>query len=230
MFRCAPGVLPRASVSPRATFLPDLSAARISTFRRAVALEPVAVYCLGGRFMSKASKSMTNRSGLWVAALAVFAALPGCAGDLEDPDAFSGVHPIEAIRPLGTDPDPPGPTDGLPPECSARGPVDIFKDTMSCGGPACHGVPGMAAAAAWVDLVTDPDNLATRLSMTDGTTVCVGHKILDVANPTQSLLLTKLNDPPACGARMPVGGPNFTDADRACLAAWVTEQATLLAP
>jgi hypothetical protein len=78
----------------------------------------------------------------------------------------------------------------------------------------------------WVDLVQDPDNLGARLSTTMGTNDCVGAPIIDVTNPAQSLLLTKLTDPPPCGALMPASATPLSDADRQCITDWVFAQAS----
>jgi hypothetical protein len=108
----------------------------------------------------------------------------------------------------------------------ARAP-EIFANPMVCGGAACHGVPGQPFALPWVDLVTEPATLATRLSTTmgKGSTECAPFLVLDLANPAGSLLLSKLNDADPCGEPMPFSDTYvLTEVDRQCINEWVLAQ------
>lgn len=171
-----------------------------------------------------------------------------CAGDLDDPSAFEAVTASPLIRPANTYPSLAGTTPNpavspsvgpsvvppvMPPSGGGAGPggtacdraTEIFADPMVCAGSSCHGVAGTPFTLPWVDLVTDPATLATRLSTTMGTSDCVGLPILDPANPAMSLLLTKLSDAPPCGATMPYL-PTYTlsEEDRQCINDWVLSQ------
>jgi hypothetical protein len=79
-----------------------------------------------------------------------------------------------------------------------------------------------------VDLNFDQANLATRLTTTMGNGECSTFRVIDTQNPAQSLLVTKLTDPPPCGLPMPYPGfPALAEADKQCIIDWVYAAATV---
>ncbi len=97
-------------------------------------------------------------------------------------------------------------------------PTPIFQDTTTCGGIACHGT-ATDKALVYVDLA-DPTDLRTRLIGVEGTGTCAGQYIIDADDPDASLLITKLDDTPKCGSKMPYGALTLTADQRDCLIAW----------
>ncbi len=126
-------------------------------------------------------------------------------------------------QPSGSSPEVPGPTPAedpfasLPPGCEDV-PGTIFGVEGKCGGLGCHGSP--SGAGVFGDLGFEVDTLTTRLVNKPGTGACVDSFWVDPANPDASLLITKLSDPPTCGAAMPYVGGEITDAERDCIIAW----------
>ncbi|MEM9190445.1 MAG: hypothetical protein AAGF12_14765 [Myxococcota bacterium] len=81
----------------------------------------------------------------------------------------------------------------------------------------------------------DPVTMATNLDLSnagDGSQyvgqaaatmggACAGMGVLiDSANPDMSLFITKLEDAPSCGNRMPLIGSGLSNADRTCIEDW----------
>lgn len=179
--------------------------------------------------------------------------LVACAGDLDDPSAFSETMPIRAIRPAnvyplagptdtptsnGGGPQMPQPAPTTPPAGTGGAPaagagcaraLDIFN-SASCAGMSCHGQAGSTAehALPWVDLTFDQANLVTRLSTQMGTGDCAELMVFDTANPAQSLLITKLTEPVPCGSPMPFSGDLLAAEDKQCITDWVTAAAQAL--
>src|SRR5262249_19253318 len=50
--------------------------------------------------------------------------------------------------------------------------------------------------------------------------LCVGS-LVDPSSPQDSVLYKKLTMDPPCGARMPSGGPYFSDAKQQCILDWI---------
>lgn len=85
-----------------------------------------------------------------------------------------------------------------------------------CATAGCHAQKG---AAVGLDL--ESPGLVARVSgATAQSSACSGKSVLDRQKPEQSLLYTKLIDPPACGARMPLGGA-LAAADIDCMKRFV---------
>lgn len=85
----------------------------------------------------------------------------------------------------------------------------------SCAKAQCH---DSETAASRLDLSPD-EGLRERLIDVPGITTC-GGKIVDPANPEQSLLYTKCLPNPACGTQMPQTG-SLSEADIAELLEWI---------
>lgn len=95
----------------------------------------------------------------------------------------------------------------------------LFKATCTDAG--CHG----AAEHPLGNLDLASPDLASRLTdHTSDTANCGGAKLIDSAEPENSLLYTQLFARPDCGLTMPLGKPAFTDQERACVLAWLEQQ------
>lgn len=94
-------------------------------------------------------------------------------------------------------------------------PSTIFK--AKCDGSGCHGATNPAFA---LDLVSP--NVADRV-VGKPAMECTGI-LADPQDAEDSVLYTKLLDTPPCGARMPFGGMPLSDAEIACVKAWIEEQ------
>ena len=123
--------------------------------------------------------------------LASVASLTGCPGTLDNPERFTGDD--------GTDcPDVP---------------TVIFA--QRCATPSCH---MGAMAAANLDLTAG--GLEARVAGQPGTATCGSALLADPASPEDSLLYTKLEDVPSCGAKMPFGG-SLDDIEKQCILDWI---------
>ena len=71
-----------------------------------------------------------------------------------------------------------------------------------------------------LDLVSP--GVAARVVGVSGTG-CTGI-LAAPADPTSSLLYTKLAPRPSCGSQMPLGRPPLSDADAGCILAWIVRQ------
>ncbi len=147
-------------------------------------------------------------------------------GGSATPPGGSATPPGGTATPPGTTatPSPPPPAGvQIPDEC--RGVPALFSSPL-CGG-ACHGsaaTDGMAAvpASLGVDLGTDEETLISRLLDVPAPagSMCEGRLLIDTTNPEQSLLITKLSNPPPCGLIMPFGGLPISESDRQCIIDW----------
>ncbi|HUJ28015.1 MAG TPA: hypothetical protein VLW85_18465 [Myxococcales bacterium] len=127
--------------------------------------------------------------------------LCACAGKLDDPGRFAYVNAPPDGGTVSDEGD--GGCDPL---------IDIFPP--SCSTSACH-----AAESQQGGLDLQSAGLPQRLV---GKRAAGGPGfVIDQANPLQSVLLTKLQDPPPYGFQMPLGAPPLTDDETACLTAWV---------
>lgn len=92
---------------------------------------------------------------------------------------------------------------------------DVIEDLIkpTCAGTFCH------STAAQGPLDLEADDLGSRLIGTESSSSCEGHVYIDAENPEQSLIYTKLSDPPPedCGAQMPLVGDKLTDDQKACV-------------
>lgn len=127
--------------------------------------------------------------------LGVLALASGCPGTLDDKERFL--------------------SDGGVGGC---GDVPARLFVPACGGTGCH---GSKSPQQGLDL--ESPGVAARVVGQRATT-CVGI-LADPKQASQSLLYTKLLDAPGCGARMPLARPALSDADAACILAWIAAQA-----
>lgn len=89
---------------------------------------------------------------------------------------------------------------------------------QQCGGTGCHGAVSPAAA---LDLVSP--NVASRVVGVSAAG-CVGT-LADPDAPEQSVLYTKLTDPPPCKDRMPLGKDPLSNTHILCVRDWIAAQA-----
>jgi hypothetical protein len=115
----------------------------------------------------------------------------------------------------------PGTIDDLTPfqggACNVEG--QLFQ--QKCSDSTCHNATDLAGT---LDLVS-PD-LASRVVGQPGSVDCPGEILVDPADPENSLILTKLEDSPPCGNRMPLIGDPLTDQEKDCVLQWVQSLGT----
>jgi hypothetical protein len=146
--------------------------------------------------------------------------LLGCPGTLDNKERFlvdaghssgggdDAGAPVEAGSDAAADADP---NTGPCGDVVAR----IF--VPSCGGTGCHGTIG---AQQDLDLVSP--GVAERVVGVSGTG-CLST-LADPADPEGSLLYQKLSPTPPCGSPMPLARPALSEADAACVLAWIAAQ------
>lgn len=88
----------------------------------------------------------------------------------------------------------------------------LFQD--KCAGSPCHG------ADAPSDLDLETPGVADRVANMPGFQ-CSG-KLADPSNPEGSLLYSKLQDIPQCGARMPFAAEPLSEAEITCVRDWIS--------
>lgn len=140
---------------------------------------------------------------LWGAGLALLG-FTGCPGTLHDKERFLTDAALAGDADAGENLGPCG-------DVVTR----IF--VPSCGGTNCHGA---MAPQQGLDLVSP--GVAARVVGVSGTG-CTGT-LAEPADPTSSLLYTKLAPRPSCGSQMPLARPPLSDADAACILAWIAAQ------
>jgi hypothetical protein len=148
-------------------------------------------------------RSRSRSWWLWGAGLALLA-WTGCPGTLHDKERFL------------TDAAPAGDADAGE-NLGACGDVITRIFVASCGGTGCHGA---MAPQQGLDLVSP--GVAARVVGVSGTG-CTGT-LAAPADPMTSLLYTKLSPDPSCGSPMPLARPPLSDADAACILAWIAAQ------
>lgn len=100
---------------------------------------------------------------------------------------------------------------------------DIFHSSSpdSCVQSGCHTTADSKVAG---DLDLEAPNVAERLR---GKKASGGAgSIIDVTNPENSVLITKLRKPVPFGSRMPLGYPELSAAQQKCIHDWVIANAT----
>jgi hypothetical protein len=134
--------------------------------------------------------------GSWIAL-----ALAGCPGSLDNPELFrdGGVGAGGGGNA--------GPCGDVP--------TAIFAP--KCGGTGCHGGVGPQQG---LDL--EAPGVAARVVGIPAKE-CTGI-LADPANPTGSILYTKLLSGGACGAQMPLARPVLPQAEIDCIKTWIQEQ------
>jgi hypothetical protein len=142
------------------------------------------------------------RSPVWFSAL--LALLAACPGSLDHPERFTTTG-----------------DSGVTMTADAGGCVDVANNLlpMRCAGPgACHG--SGAQSQDGLDFVTA--GIATRI-VSKHSISCPGRTVVSTAAPDMSVILDRISANPMCGARMPLGLPPLSDADIACVHAWVID-------
>lgn len=141
-------------------------------------------------------------------AFVVFTA--ACAGELNDPERFTGGGTADAGPGAVADADPSAPDADSVAACG-----DVHADIIvpRCAGGACHDDVGPSAG---LDLLSA--DLGTRLI--DVASGCNGLPLIDSADRPASYLINKLGATPTCGGSMPPG-PLLPPADVACVIEWV---------
>jgi hypothetical protein len=130
-------------------------------------------------------------------ALACVALLAGCPGKLRDPARFGDAG-----------------VDGGGGSACPDVPTEIFA--ARCAGSSCH---SGTTPAQKLDLVL-PDVAARVVGVQ--AIECQGV-LADPKDPAGSVLYTKVAPGPTCGSRMPLGA-SLSDAEVACVKAWIAEQ------
>ncbi len=146
-------------------------------------------------------------SHLRISLLGAMLACTGCPGTLQDPARFETDAGFESGGEQQTD----GGPDGGCPDV----PNGIFQ--TSCATAICH-----SATVKQQGLDLASPNVASRL-----VGVCATEgpgMLIDPANPSQSVIYTKITAMPPFGARMPFGQTALGDATIACVLAWVSAQ------
>lgn len=91
-----------------------------------------------------------------------------------------------------------------------------FEELMQakCATAGCHGA---TAPAAGLDLVTP--GIIERYAGKAGAGACGIYEMIDLADPSQSLLYIKVTDQ-TCGSRMPYAGP-LSQEEQDCILTWI---------
>jgi hypothetical protein len=95
---------------------------------------------------------------------------------------------------------------------------DVVADFLipTCASEFCHGEMGTSP------LKLLASNTADGLIDAEASMTCEGEVYIDPDAPEQSLLYLKLGADPPCGLRMPLGGMQVDDEQRACVLEWIT--------
>lgn len=104
----------------------------------------------------------------------------------------------------------------------------MLNSDLNCTVSGCHSAsPSQAAKIALTGTI---DDLALRLGdVTSVNSNCAGEKVIDLSNPSNSLLL-KIIDPDSgvqCATKMPIGGPALSPEHFQCFEQWVDDIASL---
>ena len=131
--------------------------------------------------------------------------LAGCPGTLADKEAYEAA--IDGGRkPTGSD--------------GGGDPCDDVASRIfapKCGGSGCHG-----ATAPQQDLDLVSPGVASRVVGIPGKGCAA--LLADPAAPAESLIYQKLSPTPPCGAPMPLARPPLSQAEAACILAWIAAQ------
>jgi hypothetical protein len=134
--------------------------------------------------------------------------LLGCPGTLSDPEAF-----LNARADAGVAVDSGRTT---PPLCEQDVVQTILSNPATCSSIGCHAAN---TPAGGLDL--ESPGLAERLLDAPGSALCSSGRQINLEDPSESLLYTKLSRQPSCGAAMPLGGQAISAANQACVLAWL---------
>jgi hypothetical protein len=96
---------------------------------------------------------------------------------------------------------------------------DVLEDLLkpTCATMFCH------STAAMGPLDLESDDFGARAIGKPGSSGCEDYVHIDADNPEDSLIYSKLSDPPPCGGRMPFLGEEFTDAEKACVLEYIEQ-------
>jgi hypothetical protein len=138
---------------------------------------------------------LLGTTGRPILLVALLAPLGGCPGELGDPNRF---------------------LDGF--EGGAQGCGDVQKTIIETNCTPCHST---AESGGGVDLVS-PD-VGSRLIGKRASLACATSSrfLIDPENPSESLILHKLEESPECGVRMPLGPDPLSEAQKSCMRLWV---------
>ena len=95
--------------------------------------------------------------------------------------------------------------------------ADLLTNSASCAMAGCHAAGSLYGVYAG-DLSDLVDVDSSQAACEDGGTPL---KYIDSANPANSLIITKLADPPPCGSPMPLVGWAAQPNDIACITEYV---------
>jgi hypothetical protein len=144
---------------------------------------------------SSRARASSVRAWIGVVPLLASAAVTGCPGALDNPDRF---HDGSAG---GSD------------NCGSI--PQLFQQT--CADASCH---GSADSSTGLDLRSNA--VAERLVGVPGSAACGERLLIDPDDPANSLILLKLDEPPPCGSRMPLGS-ELTAEQKACVRTWIDQ-------
>ncbi|MEM9190446.1 MAG: hypothetical protein AAGF12_14770 [Myxococcota bacterium] len=134
----------------------------------------------------------------------------GCPGSLDDPERFEA-----GARPDGSGMDATPSEGGM--DAMTGCDIQAVMDT-SCATTGCHNAMTMAAS---LDLSAAGDGssyVGQAAAATGGSCADMGELIV-AGQPDMGLMITKLEDTPTCGNRMPLVG-SLSSEDRACIEEW----------
>lgn len=128
----------------------------------------------------------------------------GCPSGLDDPDRFLGDG--GAVNNPDT-----GVQDGGMAACDPV--TDIFP--ASCAAQVCHSSSAMLAS---LDL--ESPGVFSRVSQANAQSSCPGDPIVDMNNPTESVLYKKVTGT-QCGGIMPPSGGQLNQSQIDCIEQWI---------
>ena len=145
---------------------------------------------------------ISPRAYVWLVPAFSLSFLGGCPGTLADKEAYEAA--LDGGRKV----------DGGALPCD-----DVVARIFApkCGGGGCHG-----ANAPQQDLDLVSPGVAARVVDVAGKGCSA--LLADPANPTASLIYQKLSPNPPCGSPMPLARPPLSDAETACVLAWIAAQ------
>ncbi|HEY6562615.1 MAG TPA: hypothetical protein VI072_35350 [Polyangiaceae bacterium] len=144
---------------------------------------------------SRRARASSVRAWIAVVPLLASAAITGCPGALDNPERF---------------------LDGSAGGSDNCGSIPQLLQ-QTCSGSACH---SSADSGTGLDLVSTA--VAERLVGVPGSAACGDRLLIDPNDPANSLLLLKLDEPPPCGSRMPLGS-ELTAEQKACVRTWIDQ-------
>jgi hypothetical protein len=137
--------------------------------------------------------------------------MTGCAGDLDHAEAYQTLQVNSSLRPQGLDP-----AGGTQQGGGQQGGSGLPCDPLpfieaNCGLASCHDTAALTLLKA--PLI---DNTLGKA----GHSLCANFKVVDSANPSNSILISKLTMNPICGGSMLPFAPSITAANIQCITDW----------